>query len=140
MIVLTENMRSRSVSIALCDLTRLSKYKNKSEIIRRALDLFIEKETTTRKDTEQKDITETIICFGMEIKKLDYLESICKDTENESRRYFSVSEIFRIAIRDYWIEENKLEKVGNHDLIKPEYKKELNYIERNGIKVIRVLK
>ena len=140
MIVLTENMRSRSVSIALCDLTRLSKYKNKSEIIRRALDLFIEKETTTRKDTEQKDITETIICFGMEIKKLDYLESICKDTENESRRYFYVSEIVRIAIRDYWIEENKLEKVGNHDLIKPEYKKELNYIERNGIKVIRVLK
>lgn len=140
MIVLTENMRSRSVSIALCDLTRLSKYKNKSEIIRRALDLFIEKETTTRKDTEQKDITETIVCFGMEIKKLDYLESICKDTENESRRYFSVSEIVRIAIRDYWIEENKLEKVGNHDLIKPEYKKELNYIERNGIKVIRVLK
>lgn len=140
MIVLVENMKCRSVSIALCDLARLSKYKNKSEIIRRALDLFIEREMTARKDTEQKDITETIVCFGMNIEKLDYLESICRDNENESRRYFSVSEIVRIAIRDFWIEEDKLEKVGDHDLIKPEYKKELNYIERNNIKVLRVLK
>ena len=120
-------------------MARLYEYENKSEIIRQALTIFIEKEMTVRKDTKQKEITETIACFGIEIEKLKYLESICEDTETDSRRYFSVSEIVRIALRDFWVLEDKLSKFGKHPLQKEEPKKVLNYLERNGIKVLRVL-
>lgn len=139
MIILTENIKSRSVNLPLCDLVRLYKYKNKSEIIRKALDIFIEREKGIEKDTKQKEINESIVSFGMEIGKVKYLESICLNTKTDSRRYFSVSEIVRIALRDFWKIEDKLEKIRDHELIKPEHKKTPDYLERNGIKVIKVL-
>ena len=136
MIKMVQSIRNRSVSVALPDLNRLEGYKNKSEIIRQALDNFMHKEELMKKNNEKTEITETIVSFGIEIVKLKKIESLCKDTENTTRSYFSVSEIVRTALRDFWLIEDKLSKSGEHILKKKEKKKEQDYLERNGIKVI----
>ena len=132
---MTENIKSRSVNLALCDLARLDKYENKSEVIRKAIDIFIEREKRTEKDTIQKEINESIVSFGIGIDKIKYLESICINTEKHSRRYFSVSELVRVALRDFWeIEPSLLPEECSKD-IKSDTR---NYIEKNGIKIIGI--
>ena len=126
--------KNRSVSLALCDLKRLDGYENKSETIRKALDLFIEREKRTDKDTKRRVDIETGIVFGIEKESLKYIESICVNTKTNSKRYFSVSEAFRVAIRDFWeFEDSKLLEKS----LKNEEPKD--YLERNGIIILRVL-
>ena len=132
---MTENIKNRSVSLALCDLARLDKYKNKSKVIRKALDIFIEREKRAEKDTVQREATETTVSFGIEIEKIKYLESICMNTEKHSRRYFSVSELVRIALRDFWELESSLLTEGCSKINKVNTG---NYLERNGIKIIGI--
>ena len=136
---MVQSIRNRSVSVALPDLIRLEEYTNKSEIIRQALDNFMHKEELMNKNNEKTNITETIVSFGIGIEKLKILESLCKDTETTSRYYFSVSEIVRTALRDFWLIEDKLSKYGEHELKKKNKKEEQDYLERNGITIVRRL-
>ena len=128
--------KNRSVGLALCDLKRLDGYENKSETIRKALDIFIEREKRTDKDTKRRDVIETTTTYGVGKMKLEYIESLCINTETDSRRYYSVSEVFRVAIRDFWeIEDSNLFRESS----KNEEPDTRDYLERNGIKVLRVL-
>lgn len=131
-IKMVDKYKRRTVGLVLCDLKRLDGYKNKSETIRKALDIFIEREKRTDKNTKRRDVIETNTTYGMEKKKLEYIESLCINTETDSRRYYSVSEVFRVALRDFW-------EIEDSPILEPSKPDTRDYLERNGIKVLRVL-
>ena len=132
---MVESIIKKTVNVPLYDLTRLSEYENKSKIVRKALDLFIEKEKRIDKDVISKDITDTFICFGIEKEALEYLTSICSNKKPNSQRYFTFSELLRIALRDFW---EIIDTPIQEECIESEVEPKGNYLERNGIKIIRI--
>ena len=134
---MTKNIINKTVNVSLYDLDQLSKYKNKSEVVRKALDLFIEKEKRTKRNFTSSNITDTTICIGLDKETSEYFKSIYSDKRPNLRRYFSFSELLRVALRDFWQIEDSQKLELN---IETEKQETGDYLERNGIKVIRVLK
>ena len=135
---MTKNIITKTVNVALYDLNRLSKYKNKSEVVRKALDLFIEKEKRIKRIPISKDIIDTTIGFAIDKETLKYLNSICSNKNPDSRRFFSFSELLRVALRDFWENKNPELTEGILEMNEPETPETGDYLERNGIKIIRI--
>ena len=132
---MTKNIITKTVNVSLYHLNRLDKYENKSEVVRKALDLFIEKEKRIKRIFISKDIIDTTISIGIDKEILEYLDSICSNKKTNSRRFFSFSELLRVALRDFW--EIKGFELPEENL-ESEKQETGDYLERNGIKVIRI--
>jgi hypothetical protein len=128
---MTENIIRKTVSLSLYDINRLSKYENKGEIISKALDLFVERERKTIRRSTQKYIAKKLISFGINTKTLKYLKSISSNAKTDSQRYVSFSEIVRTALKDFW-------KIEDSPILETNEPDTRDYLERNGIKVIRI--
>lgn len=131
---MTENIVRKTVSLSLYDINRLSKYRKRSEVIRKALDLFIEKERKTIRRPTQKYIIKKSISFDIDTKTLKYLKSVSSNAKTDSQRYVSFSEIVRTALKDFWKIEDLQELKPDLEIDKTDTR---DYLERNGIKIIR---
>lgn len=132
---MTENIIRRTVSLSLYDINRLSKHGKKSEAIRKALDLFVERERKTIRQPTQKYIAKKNISFGIDAKTLKYLKSISSNAKTDSQRYVSFSEIVRTALRDFWQIEDPESPEEILEISEPDAR---DYLERNGIKILRI--
>ena len=125
----------RTVNISLYDINRLNQYENKSEVIRKALDLFIEKEKRIKRNFTLKNVIDTTICVSLDKETSEYFKSIYSNKRPNSRRYFSFSELLRVVLRDFW--EIKGSELPEENL-ESEKQETGDYLERNGIKIIRI--
>ena len=96
--------------------------------------IFIEKERRINKEITQKPNIQPRVSFNIDINTFKFLKSICSDTKIRPQRYFSISELIRIALRDFWLIEDSELPEEILEINEPDTR---DYLERNGIKVIR---